>query len=173
MTQTLPDHLKRLCRILSHVSSVGLLLLAAVFIYFAAYPTRFDTLGVAELPPNGVQHLLLMAVLAAILAPGVIALLNLRRMLVNYANGRVLTFENAKAIRTIGIAVLLGTVATILGRTLTILILTATNPPGQRSLAVSLSSHDYFYVLFGGLLFVMGWVMAEASRQADENRQFV
>ena len=53
------------------------------------------------------------------------------------------------------------------------LILTYDNLVGSRHLSVSMSSNTYTLILTGGLLIVIGWVMREAARISDENRQFV
>lgn len=171
--QAVPSSLRRVCRVLSFVAILGLLLLGMILLYFVVTPDSLDPAQFSHGPVSGLKHALLLLVLCTMLVPGAIGLLSAHRILSNYANGDVLTFENAKSIRTIGIAVICSAAFAIIGRSLSVLILTYDNPPGQRSLSISLSSHDYFYVLLGGLFFVIGWVMAEASRQADENRQFV
>lgn len=53
------------------------------------------------------------------------------------------------------------------------LILTWSNPPGQRILALSLSIDDYMTAVLGGLVLAIGHVMTEAARIADDNRQIV
>ncbi len=51
--------------------------------------------------------------------------------------------------------------------------LTVNNPPGQRLLAISISSHDINMVVFGALFLVLGHVLAEAARMADDHSQIV
>lgn len=65
-----------------------------------------------------------------------------------------------------------GLLAPIVRAALTV-ILTMNNPPGQRMLAIGVSANDVVIVIFGALLILIGWVMAEAARLADENRSFV
>ncbi|MFO0991966.1 MAG: DUF2975 domain-containing protein [Hyphomicrobiales bacterium] len=44
---------------------------------------------------------------------------------------------------------------------------------GNRQLAISISSSDIILLLFGGLVRMIGQVLLEAGRVAEENRQFV
>lgn len=53
------------------------------------------------------------------------------------------------------------------------LILTWTNPPGQRILALSLSIDDYMIAALGGLVLAIGHVMSEAARMAEDHSQIV
>lgn len=65
-----------------------------------------------------------------------------------------------------------GLLAPIARAALTV-ILTMHNPPGQRMLTIGVSANDVVIVIFGALIIMIGWVMAEAARLADENRSFV
>ncbi|MFA5902142.1 MAG: DUF2975 domain-containing protein [Hyphomicrobium sp.] len=87
--------------------------------------------------------------------------------------GNVFTTEAPIRLRRIGscivaLAILRPLTATLLG-----LILTWSNPPGQRILALSLGIDDYMIAALGGLVLAIGHVMAEAARIADDNRQIV
>ncbi|MBL8908741.1 MAG: DUF2975 domain-containing protein [Rhizobiales bacterium] len=44
---------------------------------------------------------------------------------------------------------------------------------GNRQLAISISSSDVILLLFGGLVRMIGRILLEAGRVAEENRQFV
>ena len=46
-------------------------------------------------------------------------------------------------------------------------------PPGQKVLAIGISWHDYTFLLVGGVLLAVAWVMAEATRLAQEHAEFV
>jgi len=46
-------------------------------------------------------------------------------------------------------------------------------PPGERSLAISISSDDIAMLTFGGAVVVISWVMAEAVEISRENAQIV
>ena len=54
-----------------------------------------------------------------------------------------------------------------------LLAFTLTNPPGERQLAITLSSNDYIALIVGGVLLAVAWIMVEASRIAEEHASFV
>lgn len=63
--------------------------------------------------------------------------------------------------------------ASIVVRTLVVLVLTSANPPGQRQLAISISSTDVASLVVGLLFLAFALVMQEALILEDENRSFV
>lgn len=95
------------------------------------------------------------------------------RLFRGYAQGEIFTRPAARRLGGIGRLLLATVAAGVVARTLSVLALTWENPPGQRQLAVSLSSTDFGLAVLGLLLTVVGWVLAEAARLADENRLFV
>ena len=46
-------------------------------------------------------------------------------------------------------------------------------PKGQKSLALSLDGTELFFVTFGSLVLVFGWILREAALIQDENNQFI
>ncbi|WP_424965575.1 DUF2975 domain-containing protein [Dinoroseobacter sp. S375] len=173
MGSALPSNLGRLCRGLSHGCALGCAALIAAYGVVLADPSAFlpPIETATGITPGKWRALALLT--AVLFAPALIALWTARGLLARYGRGDVFSAGNARAIRRIGVALLAGTGLAIAGRTVAILILTHDNPPGARSLTVSLASHDLLLALLGALLLVVGWVMAEATRQADENRLFV
>lgn len=102
-----------------------------------------------------------------------LALWHMRILFSLYAMGDVFGPDTARAIRRIGLTLLVLATVGVVGNTLSILALTATNPPGQRSVSIGLSSNDLFLFFTAGLLAAIGWAMSEATRIADENKGFV
>lgn len=173
MQTTLPTRLARLCTALSHGCTLGCAALVAAYCVVLVDPLAFTPpveTATGVTPP---KHLALALLTAILFVPGGIALWTARGLFARYGRGDVFSHRNAAAIRRIGLVLLLGTALAIAGRTVALLILTYDNPPGARTLAVSLASHDVLIALLGALLMVMGWVLREATRQADENRLFV
>lgn len=101
------------------------------------------------------------------------ALWHLRALMRLYSRGVILAQACASAIQRIGLGVLGVLVLGVLAHTLQVLVLTALNPVGQRSVSVALGSTDLGLALTGGLLVLIGWVMREAAAAADENAAFV
>lgn len=46
-------------------------------------------------------------------------------------------------------------------------------PEGERSLDLTLDGDEIFFLVFGALMLLFGWILREAALIADENRQFV
>ncbi|MEL6683192.1 MAG: hypothetical protein AAFQ09_11180 [Pseudomonadota bacterium] len=97
----------------------------------------------------------------------------MRKLFAAYKKGEVLTDGSALLIQRIGQGFLALALATFLLRPIQVLLLTITNPPGQRSIAIAVNSEMIFIALSGGLILVIGWAMREASAAAAENRSFV
>ncbi len=64
-------------------------------------------------------------------------------------------------------------IAGVLVRTLIVLVMTSANPPGQRQLAIGISSSDIAALMMGLLFLAFALVMQEALIIEDENRGFV
>jgi hypothetical protein len=107
------------------------------------------------------------------LAVLVVSLAQTQALFGRFAQGEVFSSGNAGRLRLVALCVVALAVARPLVRALLGVILTAGNPPGQRLLAVTVSSDDVFIGLAGVLLLAVAWVMVEGTRLADENASFV
>lgn len=87
--------------------------------------------------------------------------------------GNVFSTDAPVRLRRIGSCIVALAILRPLTSTLLGLILTWTNPPGQRILALSLGIDDYMIAALGGLVLAIGHVMTEAARIAEDNRQIV
>jgi hypothetical protein len=101
------------------------------------------------------------------------ALWTARRLFVRYARGEVLETRAGRDVRTIGGLIALYAALTPLVKSAMTVALTWGNPPGQRMLAISLGTNELILGLLGALILVLGHVLAEAARIADDNRQIV
>ncbi len=110
------------------------------------------------------------------LVPGCIVLWTLwqvQALFVLYRHDMALTRAAAQRLRAIGLG-LAGTAAlAVVFRPLQILLLTSGNAPGERVLALSITSSDIGFALAGGLMVVIGHVMADAARIAEDNASIV
>lgn len=97
----------------------------------------------------------------------------MRQLFEAYRDGEVLTDYCARLIQQIGQGFLALAAASFVIRPIQSVLLTMANPPGQRSLAISVNNEMIFFVLAGGLIIVIGWAMREAADAASENRAFV
>ena len=102
-----------------------------------------------------------------------VALWQARRLFALGRDGRSLTPAAALAIHRIGIALLAAAALAVLARPIQSLILTSANAPGERALAISLSSADLGLLLAGGLMMMIGAVLKSAVAIAEDQARIV
>ena len=175
-----PNSLKRIRKVSNvfcWLARLGLVALASLAIWTLARPdwvaetARLSTQGPTTLGPN-TQLALQLTLLIALIAPAY-TLLQINNLFSFFGQGKIFGIDPADAIRRIGIGLLIMSIFSVASRTAFVVILTFNNPPGQRALSINLSSDSYGFVLFGGLFITLGWVLGEAAKLSEENRQFV
>jgi hypothetical protein len=90
-----------------------------------------------------------------------------------FARGDVFTPEAGDRLRRIGTAFALVPFAQVLGTGATSFLITMNNPEGQRVFAITFDPAHLILGLAGGLVLVVGWVMAEAARLSSDLEQIV
>ncbi|MCV2366710.1 DUF2975 domain-containing protein [Roseateles oligotrophus] len=90
-----------------------------------------------------------------------------------YRRGEIFKTGPATHLRRLGAALMVNAIAQPLSTTLAVLALTLGNPVGQRQLVLALSLEQYSSFGFGLAVLVIGIVMQEAARVAQENAEFV
>jgi hypothetical protein len=101
------------------------------------------------------------------------ALLELRRFFGLYEGGDAFPADAGRRLRRFGAAIMILAVATMLVRWMASVLFTWHLGTGSRQLAISVSSSDGILLLFGGLALMIGNILTEARRVAEENRMFV
>ena len=124
-----------------------------------------------ETPVTRSQAGLVAAVTLLSVLPMVTALRAMVRLFDRYRMGDVLSQDNAEAILTIGRALVVVAVFTILTPTAQTLILSWN--ADHRSLQIGLDGGTLGFLIAAGLLTVIGWAMREAARVKAENEGFV
>lgn len=174
------DRIQRVSTVLAHVVTIGIILLIAGFSGVWWIDDLFDgmmaqtslrTVEAATLPIYLRATGFIIAVVP--LAIYIFSLLQVRALFRGYARDEVFTKEAAGRLRLIGGALVVSVPVGIVAGSLVSVVLTAANAVGERQLAISFGSQEFGALVFGGLLLVVGWVMGEAARIAEENRQFV
>jgi hypothetical protein len=89
------------------------------------------------------------------------------------AKGLVFEPETGRLLRRIGMTLLVYAGLTPIFNTAMPLLVTLENAPGESLLRIGFSTQDMTLAIVGALVLVIGSVMAEAARMADENRQIV
>ena len=174
------DRIQRVSTVLAHVVTIGIILLIAGFAGVWWIDDLFDGM-MAQTSLKSVEAATLPIYLRATgfmiaavpLVIYIFSLFQVRALFRGYARDEVFTKEAAGRLRLIGGALVVSVPVGIVAGSLVSIILTAANAVGERQLAISFGSQEFGALVFGGLLLVVGWVMGEAARLAQENRQFV
>lgn len=178
----MPDlsRITRLAGWLYHIASASMVLLPLVVAVFAwrgqADPSWLDQSFPAlpsgtELTPAKSTQVIALGAIA--LVPITMALLQMRALFARYRRGEILTLPCARHIFRAGQALVLLAMAQLVILPLQVIALTADNPSGDRHIIINFSSETLWLLLSGGLLIVVGWVMVEATRAAEENAGFI
>lgn len=127
----------------------------------------------AGVTPDPRRSVLAFALGTLSLAPMLYSLAQIRALFALYSAGQILTAPCAERIARAGAGLaVLALVQTALVPVQS-LILTADAPSGRPSLIIAISSEAMWLLLCGLLLAVIGRIMAEAARLAEENAGFV
>ncbi len=137
--------------------------------------THPDIIGLGPLPqPMPAMSLILGFVVSMI--PGslaVYAALRLRQLFDFYARGLIFTAENTRCLRGFALAILGFALAKPVAGALMSVVLTMTNPPGQRMLAISFGSSELTTLFVGCIFLIIAWIMDEGRELAEEQAQIV
>ncbi len=176
------DSFTRLCKTLSVVARV---LVALSFIGLGVLAVLFAVSALPELWAsnhlNGEaasalrpwQKIGLWVIAAIAVAPMIAMLMIMARLFSGFAKGHVFTGQSATSIRQIGGLLIIGAVLGVCVGAIRSVLVTITNPVGERSLAITIGSEEVILIVLGGLLLVIGQAMAEAARIDAENRSFI
>ncbi|MGJ4947422.1 DUF2975 domain-containing protein [Bradyrhizobium sp. HKCCYLS20291] len=179
----LVDHsyrLRRFSRAMAQLTGLGILLISVAMVLVFVIPEWTRSLLLARLGMAGVglqitpDRILAGAAVTAV-PMGVIlyGMWQVRALFLDFAEGRVFTPATARRLRDFAAAVLAQTVLGPLSSTALLIAFTIGNPPGSRQIGIALSINDYIALIVGGVLLAVAWVMAEATRIADENASIV
>ena len=130
-----------------------------------------------DLPPGTAmtpfRYAATMGIVWIALLPMFGALTHMRGLFRLYRRGDILTDTCAHHILRIGQWLVTLAATSLLIKPLQTVIMTYDNPPGQRALAIGIDSSMLGFLLAGGLLVAIGWVMREAALVAQDNAGFV
>ena len=178
------DNREKLSRLARRLSTACLMLLVVILggSAMAASYFLFDPVALADhFDHVGVEPSRLdFAIRAGVLAVNGItvvliamALGNLRRAFEIMAGEEPFTELAARCVTHGGGWLAAGMVYGVLAKTLTSILLTINNPPGQRHVMIGLSSTDMLGLLAAGALFALGLILLIAAELDRENRGFV
>lgn len=172
--------LVRLSGVMVWLASIGIILVIVLTILALALSdwtrnlllARLGQAG-AGLPLNPGARLMAGAIVAVPVGVMTFGLWHVRALFREFAAGQVFTQSAARHLQIFGATVLAQAPLGPLTSAALSIGLTIANPPGERMMAISVSIHDYFALIVGGVLFAAATVMREAAHLADENKGFV
>lgn len=161
MSDTKP--LTRWAALFSRLTTAAIIILPIVVIYGAVLAR--DGAG-----PYGA-----LALSVGLITPVILlwTLNEMRKLFAAYARGAVFTDASARLIQRVGQGFLALAITPLFVQPVQSLLLSLGNPPGQRSISITIESDMILFALSGGLIIVIGWAMRSATAIAAENRAFV
>ena len=177
---TLPGRTRRLSTFLEALSylAIGGIVLVGLYAGFNLAQLAEQRAAALGLPdqiwPIGETAMMLLYLAGWIsLAAISYTLWQMSRLFRSYRHDAPLTEETAKITRRIGLGFVAQGLIGLLGDTAEGLILSIDAPVGHRVLVVSVESQDMAFLLAGGVLVLIGLVMAQAMEAVRENEAFV
>jgi hypothetical protein len=176
-------HTQRILRLSALLAWACLLVAFALPIVTVGYWLMADTAELARLGHlrvGSVQGALLvwqrLAGAACTLAPAGLASLGLwhaHRCFRGFTKGEVFTHGAVLRLRRFAACMGGSALAAIIAGPVLSVLLTWSNPPGARQLAVGIGSDHVFALLFAGMVWLMAAVIGQGQALADENASFV
>ncbi len=172
--------IQRLARVLKLICTACLILMPAFFIYaiatgLAGEPAlqrEFADYVLPSVVPT--WTLILVRAIQAVSVPLIFYVLwQMRGLFSLYLDGETISDRCATRIRHCGQGLIYIGLAGVLSNTVIVLLLTMVNETGPQTVVITFSQGDIGFFLGGGLIVVIGWVMGEAARIAEDNRGFI
>ena len=102
------------------------------------------------------------------LAAMIYGLRRLRDLFGYYENGLVFTEQNVDCFRSLGRGLIAWVICNVGRNMLLSIVLTLSNPPGQRLIAIGLYSADFVGIFVGIIILIIAWVMDEARKIQED-----
>ncbi|PWR22628.1 DUF2975 domain-containing protein [Zavarzinia aquatilis] len=176
--------LRRRSAVLAALTRAVMILLPLAVVLYGELAPAFDLLTIAKVPwvavatfdPATVEpwqrHAGVGVALVSVVLL-VVGLHHLHRCFANFARGQALTRENARHFSRFGAWIAAAVVASFVATPVLSVLFTLGMPAGQRQLAIGLDSNQLVALLVAGGAWIVGAIMAEGARAAEENAQFV
>jgi len=141
-----------------------------------AYWLCFNQLpvGLRPLQPYEITDLSWFSAMLAFLASllplcvAVFGLLTLSRLFLLYEKGVYFSMKNVELFKCLGLALLFWVPASVFYNSLLSVIVSASNPVGERLLVVSFRYEELAFLLMGGVVILISWIMDEGRKLEDE-----
>lgn len=147
----------------------------ACWLYFDVFgPGIADRLGIAReyaIPDQLTPTQIALGIGVMMVPVGIMmfGLWNLRQLFQGFGAGRIFTLENTRSLRIFAWSAMVVIVVQFFTDGLLAVVLTLSNPPGQRILALSLSTEQIVAIFIGAVFVVIARVLEEGRKLADDN----
>lgn len=169
--------LARASRLFHGLATASMVLLPLVISYAIFAPQGADfSFPAYENLPDTAWPVSVWAGIAVSIIPVVFmlfALNGMRKLFALYRLGDPLAPQAGPLIKSIGANLLLSVGSGIIVTPVRTGLMSLSNPPGERSISVGITTSDIGFVLVAGLLLMIGWSMSEAAKVVAENKEFI
>ena len=176
----LPSQLKYLCLTFQGVAVLVAILALWLFFYQGAIDTsinqyweRISPQAQANVTIHDFKRLLLSAIATVAYFAPILILTGAFLTLGAFRTHDPLSLKSAKSVRFLGITIILYALSKIATFSLVVIALTYDNPPGTKEFAIAVDTHTLVTLMIGVIIVVIGHMLTEATRVAEENKQFI
>lgn len=172
-------HIKRVSRKYILLFNALLVVVPVAGLFYWALFNRLPVELHSDLPVMPSRDLtiiqLVLGALVSLLPIGVIiyGLVTLKGLFRLYADGIIFANENVKYFRQLGYTFIAWVIAATLFTPLISMVVSFTNPVGQRELVVGFELIDIFTLIIAGIVLIIAWVMNEGRKLEDEQAHTV
>jgi len=174
------QRLQRTGRLLAFACWVLIIALPPLFAWFWVEASPAELAARVNLPADALQgpFMLWQRVLGACISAVPLGLLlvglwQLKKCLVLFAAGQVFTLRSVSALQSFAGLATASLASSVLAGTALTVLLTFSNAPGTRQLAVVLGTDQVFALFYAGMVWLMAKVIAQGLHLAEENANFV
>lgn len=176
----LPPRTRRLSTLLELLAYLGMAGITLAGLYISLDPAQLTIDRAAGLrivgplwPVGPLAQALIVVMFWVSLCALLYTLWHMGRLFRLYRRDRPLSETSARTTRHIGLGFAAQGLLGVFGGTIEGLILSIDAPVGQRMISVAVDSQDVAFLLAGGVLVLIGLVMAQAMEAVRENEAFV
>lgn len=176
----LSPRLRGLCAVLKWLTVLSIVFSAWAFFAFDiidqmldAYWDRLNVEQQAIVTVHDTKRRLLMALAALGYFAPVLIPIAAFRVFHHFHTSDVLSTKAARRVRFLGTTIIIYALTQIVSYSLSILLLTYDNPPGEKIFSIGINSSQLVTLMIGIIIVVVGHIFTYANAIAEENRQFI